>query len=316
MRLLSFALALFVIPSVARAEYWSAKLSPDGNRVHACIWEKGTIDERLRAVQAADRSCALKTDVVFTALGFYIRCSNGAGLLSFRHERDCLLFQGSLNAGRRLDTPQIAPPGTRSPNFWATALEGCLGTGISAKAVSDGVVQKVASYCECTAAWAGKLKQDSDALSSRKSFVATVKQCGRQHLGAVASDALADAIFDTLVARAGLAAKSTASKTSEATAQVTTMNSTYNAGTAPLTAEPKPQPPVITRGASYADVMKSLQGFTAKEKHPYGDYLDVKYSDPPLLAYPDAGGTCVLTFNVGRLLWCVGCDPARFRCQQ
>jgi hypothetical protein len=70
---------------------------------------------------------------------------------------------------------------------------------------------------------------------------------------------------------------------------------------------------VISKGASYSDVMDALGGFPA-EKRPYGDYLDATYKSAELLAYPDAGGACLLTFAKGLLSSCSGCDPRRFHC--
>ena len=70
----------------------------------------------------------------------------------------------------------------------------------------------------------------------------------------------------------------------------------------------------VKAGASYGEVMATLQDFKAVEKKPYGDYLDVTYRDPPLLTYPDAGGSCVLSFSKGKLSKCKGCDPVHFIC--
>jgi hypothetical protein len=58
-----------------------------------------------------------------------------------------------------------------------------------------------------------------------------------------------------------------------------------------------------------------VNGVHPVEKYPYGDYLDVTYKDPRVLAYPDANGVCKLTFEKGKLWRCEGCDPTHFGCE-
>ncbi len=72
--------------------------------------------------------------------------------------------------------------------------------------------------------------------------------------------------------------------------------------------------PRITNGATYASVMETLRDYQAT-KMTSGDLLWVTYKTPALLAYPDSGGECVLTFETARLSSCSGCDPIRFGCE-
>jgi hypothetical protein len=71
----------------------------------------------------------------------------------------------------------------------------------------------------------------------------------------------------------------------------------------------------VRAGDSYAAVMAALQAYPA-EKLPAGDDLTATFREPALLAYPGAGGACVLSFARGRLERCAGCDPLRFQCHR
>jgi hypothetical protein len=93
-------------------------------------------------------------------------------------------------------------------------------------------------------------------------------------------------------------------------------DATATRGDEAIPAKPEgPQLRAIRKGMRYEEVMSELRGLDAKKKT-YGDYLKATYSSPELLAYPDAGGACQLTFDRGRVLSCEGCNPDRFRCSE
>jgi hypothetical protein len=71
----------------------------------------------------------------------------------------------------------------------------------------------------------------------------------------------------------------------------------------------------IKHGDTYDSVMEKLNGYEATKKV-YGGYLDAEFRDTALVAYPDAGGVCRLTFDNGRLFRCEGCKPGRFKCSE
>ncbi len=71
----------------------------------------------------------------------------------------------------------------------------------------------------------------------------------------------------------------------------------------------------IKSGDAYDSVMEKLKGYDATKKV-YGGWLDAEFRDPTLVAYPDAGGVCKLTFDNGRLFRCQGCKPGRFKCSE
>jgi hypothetical protein len=69
----------------------------------------------------------------------------------------------------------------------------------------------------------------------------------------------------------------------------------------------------ITRDMAYGDVMSALRAFPC-EKSTSGDYLWARFQSPALLAYPDAGGNCVVSFLKARVIRCEGCSSQVFQC--
>ena len=70
----------------------------------------------------------------------------------------------------------------------------------------------------------------------------------------------------------------------------------------------------IKAGTPYQTAMELLRRYTF-EKTTSGDYLWAKSKDADLLTYPDAGGTCSITFYKGKLSACSGCSSALFACE-
>ena len=209
-------LLVVVAPSRARADFWYAQLSQDGNEFKACVQERASVDDALKMLSERDPSCHLDMTLGALVTGYFIRC-NANAVMAFRSERDCNLFMLALVAKEKPDMNRLAPPGTKNPTGWLNSMAGCVSKAVDGFAVARGRVQASAEYCECVAtAWSGNLSGDEDVLQLKDQFKSSMVRCARDHLGAAATDEMTEALWAVVVA----ARKARSGKANETTSAV------------------------------------------------------------------------------------------------
>ncbi len=220
-------------PSLARADFWYAQLSADGNDFKGCAHERASVDAALKMLSERDSSCHLDTSPVALVTGYFIRCNAGA-VMAFRSERDCNFFTLSFVAKEKPDMNRLAPPGTKNPAGWVNSMAGCLSTTVNGFAVARGRVQASANYCECAAtAWSGNLLGDEDVLKLKDQFKSSMLKCARDHLDTAVTDEAVERLWALVVA----ARKARGGKANEATSDV---GATGEKGPASVPATPTP----------------------------------------------------------------------------
>lgn len=304
--LLLACLMAATLPSVASA-YWYAR-SDDGATFSACVEFKETLDQtKDRLTRATGAKCEYVNDARFRFQGFIFSCGNAGMHFLFRSKENCNTFRLAVSGQREAKGSDYVPPGVANRDAWIVAYSACMEEAAIPGTVALAGLQWVADYCMCVStkvATIGEAKLGGDGMAN------IVEGCSGKTLPPAMREFIAGGM-DRALAKAK---KSPAPTTPDAPPGVpqprAVAPTTAVARETNATAKPKAK---ILKGDSYAEVMARLAGFKA-EKKPLGDFLDATYTEPSLLAYPDAGGECVVTFKVARVVWCKGCSPDLFDC--
>ncbi len=282
----------------ARASAWYPQMT-NGDHVTACVEMPYSIDQIWAALnEKFGVTCEYPNDARFRVLGIRLTCGLDNAQYLFRSRQDCETFETTINERKKLDVLEFVPPGVVNRDGWLVAYDGCMRAAATPSNISKLGLQWVADYCLCTSNELGaNTRTDEDVNAEIATHAVDV--CAERASGRPLTPEVREAVHAALERAVNRAKGRRRGASVQARRPRTTTESTGGA---------------IKRGESYSDVMRALAGIRGA-KNPYGDFLDVTYTDPSLLAYPDAGGECKLTFDRAHLAQCSGCDPARFRCE-
>lgn len=279
----AFLAVAIMSPLAARAS-WYARME-NGSKVSSCVQFAEPLDTTWATLnQRFGVKCELVNDVKWRVVANAFRCGEAGLQLFFRTHENCESFKATANAGHHANVADYAPAGLRNPDGWIVAFDGCYENAALPENIATIGLQRITDYCVCIST---RLANYKDRELTAAIAARAVEACTGKDLPASMSRMLKSAMNRGKKKAAHLPASTDSRRADEFT---------------------------IRTGDSYALVMERLSAFSAK-KSPYGDFLDADYKDPALLAYPDAGGFCRLSFTKGRLSKCSGCNPERFKCE-
>jgi hypothetical protein len=285
--------------SSALAGNWYAQMTTP-KKVDACIEWEGTIDDSLAEMQHRFGNCGVNLDSTSLTEGFIIRCpARHVTAIVFRHERDCQSLKNSLAEKTKFNIDAIAPPGP-NPGAWITGMSTCVETLISPEVVAKHALQKASNYCECMANGLGIVEDyNHDDQPPKQKLLVVTQRCLKFAYDRAVPLKKVESTFEAV-----------GDWTSPRSQPIDVVSGATAANQVVLGEHES----AISKGDSYSNVGRKLAAY-AGEKTTSGDLLWVKYNTPALLAYPDSGGLCALTFNKGKLEECEGCNPEMFACE-